>query len=45
MQNESWGVRCLEEVSEEAKKNDFIEEELIRMPANNFAVIYRKGSL
>ena len=45
MQNESWGVRCLEEVSEEAKKNDFIEEELIRMPANNFSVIYRKGSL
>ena len=45
MQNESWGVRCLEEVSEEAKKNDFIEEDLIRMPANNFSVIYRKGSL
>ena len=45
MQNESWGVRGLEEVSEEAKKNDFIEEELIRMPANNFSVIYRKGSL
>ena len=45
MQNESWGVRGLEEVSEEAKKNDFIEEELIRMRANNFSVIYRKGSL
>ena len=45
MQNESWGVRGLEDVSEEAKKNDFIEEELIRMPANNFSVIYRKGSL
>ena len=30
MQNESWGVRDLGEVSEEAKKNDFIEEELIR---------------
>ncbi len=45
MQNESWGVRDLGEVSEEAKKNDFIEEELIRMPANNFSVIYRKGSL
>ena len=45
MQNESWGVRDLGEVSEEANKNDFIEEELIRMPANNFSVIYRKGSL
>ena len=45
MQNGSWGVRGLEEVSEEAKKNDFIEEELIRMPANNFSVIFRKGSL
>ena len=45
MQNQSWGVRDLGEVSEEANKNDFIEEELIRMPANNFSVIYRKGSL
>ena len=45
MQNESWGVRDLEEVSEEANKNDFIEEELISMPANNFSVIYRKVSL
>ena len=45
MQNESWGVRDLGEVSEEANKNDFFEEELIRMPANNFSVIYRKGSL
>ena len=45
MQNESWGVRDLGEVSEEAKKNDFIEEELIRMQSNNFSVIYRKVSL
>ena len=45
MQNESWGVRDLGEVSEEANKNDFIEEELISMPANNFSVIYRKVSL
>ena len=45
MQNKSWGVRDLGEVSEEANKNDFIEEELIRMPANNFTVIYRKVSL
>ncbi len=45
MQNESWGVRDLGEVSDEAIKNDFIEEELISMPANNFTVIYRKVSL
>ncbi len=45
MQNELWGVRDLGEVSEEANKNGFIEEELISMPANNFSVIYRKGSL
>ena len=44
MQNEAWGVRDLGEVSEEAKKNDFIEDELISMPANNFTVIYRKVS-
>ncbi len=45
MQNKSWGVRDLGEVSEEASKNGFIEEELIRMPASNFSVIYRKVSL
>ena len=42
MQNKSWGVRDLREVSKEATKNGFIEEKLIRMPANNFSVIYRK---
>ena len=45
MQNKSWGVRDLREVSKEATKNGFIEEKLIRMPANNFSVIYRKVSL
>ena len=44
-QNKFWGVRDLEEVSEEATKNGFIKKDLIRMPANNFSVIYRKGSL
>ncbi len=42
MQNKSWGVRDLGEISEEATKNGFIEEELIHMPAYNFSVIYRK---
>ena len=45
MQNKLWGVRDLGEVSEEATKNGFIEEEVISMPANNFSVIYRKESL
>jgi hypothetical protein len=45
MQNKSWGVRDLGEVGEEATNYGFIEEELIRMPANNFSVIYRKVSL
>ena len=45
MQNNLWGVRNLEEVSEEATNNGFIKEELIPMPANNFSVIYRKVSL
>ncbi len=45
MQNKYWGVRDLGEVSEEAAKNGFIKKELIRMPANNFSVIYRKVSL
>ena len=44
MQNQSWGVRDLGDVSEEAINNGFIEEELIDMPANNFLVIYRKVS-
>ena len=42
MQNKLWGVRDLGEVSEEASKYGFIEEELINMPANNFSVIFRK---
>ena len=42
MENKLWGVRDLGEVSEEAKKNGFIQEEIISMPAKNFSVIYRK---
>ena len=42
MQNESWGIRNLEEVNEEAKKNGFFQEDIIRMPANNFSIIYKK---
>ena len=44
MQNDYWGIRNLEEVSDEAKKNGFFQEEIIKMPANNFSLIYRKVS-
>ena len=44
MQNDSWGVRNLEEVDDVAKKNGFFQENYINMPANNFLIIYRKGS-
>ena len=42
MQNELWGIRNLEEVGKEAKKNGFFQEDIISMPANNFSIIYRK---
>ena len=42
MQNDLWGIRNIEEVSYEAKKNGFCQESLINMPSNNFSIIYRK---
>ena len=45
MQNKLWGVRDLGEVSEQASKYGFVNEELIHMPSNNFSVIYRKMSI
>ena len=44
MQNNHWGLRNLEEVNYEAKKNGFFQEDIISMPANNFTIIYRKCS-
>jgi len=44
MQNHLWGIKNLEEVCDEAKKNGFSEENIIRMPSNNFSIIYRKVS-
>ena len=43
MQNDLWGIRNIEEVNEEAKKNGFFQEDIIGMPANNFSIIYRKA--
>ena len=45
MQNKFWGIRDLGEVSEEATTYGFIKDEVIRMPTNNFSIIYRKISL
>ena len=42
MQNQLWGIRNLDEVSLEAKKNGFFQEDNVCMPANNFSIIYRK---
>mgnify|MGYP006235727207 CR=1 FL=1 len=42
MQNDLWGLRNLEQVSDIAKENGFIQEKIINMPANNFSIIYKK---
>ncbi len=44
MQNHLWGIRNLEKVCDESKKNGFSQEDVISMPANNFSIIYRKIS-
>ena len=41
-QNNNWGVRNLEEVNKEAIINGFQQKQLIRMPANNLTLIYKK---
>ena len=41
-ENVLWGIRNLEEVTIEAKKSGFFQENVISMPANNFSIIYRK---
>ena len=44
MQNDLWGIKNLEEVCALGEENGFSQEDIIKMPANNFSVIYRKGS-
>ena len=44
MQNDLWGIKNLEEVCNESEKNGFSKEDIIKMPANNFSIIYRKVS-
>ena len=36
MQNDQWGIKNLEEVYDESKKNGFSQVDIISMPANNF---------
>ena len=43
-QNDLWGIRNLDNVIDEAKTNGFYKEDIIRMPANNFSIIFRKVS-
>ena len=43
-QNDDWGVRNLEAVNEEAMINGFTQDQIIKMPANNIILIYRKVS-
>ena len=45
MQNHLWGIKNIEEVTDEAKKNGFLQEDIISMPANNFSIIYRRIDL
>ena len=42
-QNETWGVRDLEDVCAEAKKNGLEFIERVEMPSNNQSVIFRKA--
>ena len=43
-QNNLWGIKNIEDVHNESKKNGFSQEDVISMPANNFPIIYRKVS-
>ena len=42
MQNDLWGIKNLEKVCEESKKNGFSQEDIVTMPAKNFSIIFRK---
>ncbi len=44
MKNDLWGIKNLEEVCDEGKKNGFSQEDFIKMPANNFSIICKKVS-
>ena len=41
-QNEAWGVRDMEAVSDSALAAGLVLEETVAMPANNFSLIFRR---
>lgn len=41
--NEEWGVRDMEDVSEEALEHGLVLEDTIAMPANNFSLVFRRA--
>jgi len=44
MQNDLWGIKNIEQVCDEGKKNGFSQEYIFSMPANNLSIVYRKVS-
>ena len=42
IQNNKWGVRNLDAINKEAIINGFQQKQLIKMPANNLIIIYKK---
>lgn len=43
-QDPSWGVRDLDEIAREAALHGFTLDEVVELPANNLAVVFRKRS-
>ena len=44
IQNSDWGLRNLEAVNKQASINGFQQKQIIKMPANNLTLIYKKVS-
>jgi hypothetical protein len=44
IRNDLWGIKNIDDVCDESKKNGFSQEDVISMPANNFSIIFRKVS-
>ena len=42
VKNKSWGVRNLDDVTQEGVKNGLVQSGLFQMPANNLSVVFRK---
>ena len=44
-QNAQWGIRDLDDVTDLAKRHNFTPVEIVKMPANNLSVIFRRESV